>query len=108
MSKELRGAVPFDEGMADMYRKNPEMAAGMLNQCLEDGDAEMLLVTLRQIAKAFGGVSHVAEMAGVSETSLYRTLSRNGNPNLKTLMSISNVIGMRLAFVPKTPSSARP
>ena len=54
MSKELRGAVPFDEGMADMYRKNPEMAAGMLNQCLEDGDAEMLLVTLRQIAKAFG------------------------------------------------------
>ena len=31
MSKELRGAVPFDEGMADMYRKNPEMAAGMRN-----------------------------------------------------------------------------
>ena len=108
MNKELKGAIPFDEGMADMYRKHPEMAVRVLNQCLEDGDKEALLMTFRHLAKAFGGVAHVAEAAGLNETSLYRTLSRNGNPNLKTLMGISKVMGMRLAFLSEEKTAARP
>ena len=37
--------------MADMYRKHPEMAVRVLNQCLEDGDKEALLMTFRHLAK---------------------------------------------------------
>lgn len=35
MSKELRGAVPFDEGMADMYRKNLKWQRGCSTNVLK-------------------------------------------------------------------------
>ena len=45
-----------DEAMAEMYRADPEYAAQLLNSILEDGDQGELLVILRQLAGAFGGV----------------------------------------------------
>lgn len=101
MNKELQGGVPFDDAMAEMYREDPELAAEVLNECVAEGDPEVLLLTLRQFAKAFGGVSSIAEKAGLNEITLYRTLSRRGNPTLKTLIGITDAMGFRLAFVPK-------
>lgn len=97
MGSELKGAVPFEDGMIDMYRNHSEMAVAMLNQCLEEGDAEMLLVTLRQIAKACG-MSEMAEGIGLN--------GQDSGQNLKVLMGISDALGSRLAFVPKKNLSA--
>lgn len=77
----------------------------MLNACLEDGDLEGLLVALRHITKAFGGIPQVAKSTGLHEKNLYKTLSRQGNPNLKPLVSLTGAMGMRLAFVPAQPRS---
>jgi len=52
-----------DEAMADMFRDDPEYAVQLLNSILEEGDQSELLITLRQMAKAFGGVQTVAESA---------------------------------------------
>lgn len=103
MSDERKGAIPYDDAMAKMYRDNPKLAADVLNACIEEGDHDVLLMTLRQFAKAFGGVSSIAEKAGLNEITLYRTLSRRGNPTLKTLIGITDAMGFRLAFVPKEP-----
>jgi len=91
-------AVPYDMAMSDMYQKNPEMAVEMLNVCLEEGDQEMLLVTLRQLAKGAGGMGQLAAATGLHENTLYRTLSRRGNPSLRTLLAICSALGVRMQF----------
>jgi DNA-binding phage protein len=48
-----------DEAMAEMFRRDPGYAVELLNSILEDGDHGELLVTLRQMTKAFGRVDAV-------------------------------------------------
>src|SRR5579871_2646920 len=50
-----------DEAMAEIYREDPAYAVQLLNSILEDGDQSELLIALRQMTKAFGGVQAVAE-----------------------------------------------
>ncbi len=91
---------PHDEAMAEVYRLDPAYAVQLLNSILEDGDQGELLITLRQMAKAFGGVQAVAEQAQLNPTQLYRTLSAEGNPALSSFSAILKAMGLRLAIEP--------
>lgn len=86
-----------DEAMAELYRKDPEFALQVINNILEDGDQAELLIVLRQMAKAFGGVQSVADKAHLNPTQLYRTLSPTGNPALSSFSAILKAMGLRLA-----------
>lgn len=98
---------PHDEAMAEMYRDDPALALGVINDILADGDQAELLIVLRQMAQAFGGVQAVAEQAHLNPTQLYRTLSPKGNPALSSLSAILKAMGMRLAVQPlPTPAQA--
>ncbi|MGB6133545.1 MAG: addiction module antidote protein [Acidobacteriaceae bacterium] len=83
--------------MAEVFREDPAYAVELLNSILEDGDQAELLIALRQLAKAFGGVQTVAEKANLNATQIYRTLSSEGNPELRSLAAILRVMGLRLA-----------
>lgn len=78
-------------------RNDPEFAAEYLRAALED-DAEpkVLLIALRRIAEARGGVARVAKAAGVERESLYRALSPRGNPRLSTLVAVTKAVGLKL------------
>jgi probable addiction module antidote protein len=89
-----------EEATVESFRKDPKFAAEYLNAVLEDGDQQELLVALRYLADAFGGVSQLAEQAELNATALYRTLSPRGNPELKSLMALLKAMGMRLAVQP--------
>ena len=89
-----------DESMAELFREDPAFATRYLNDVLQDGDQADLLVALRQIAQAFGGVPAVAEKAHLNATQLYRTLSAEGNPELRSLTAVLKALGMRLAVQP--------
>ncbi|MHB8837586.1 MAG: helix-turn-helix domain-containing transcriptional regulator [Gemmatimonadaceae bacterium] len=93
---------PQDESMAELYRKDPVLAVHLLNDVLADGDHQELLITLRQMALAFGGVRSVAEAAALNPTQLYRILSGDGNPTLSTLTAVLQTMGLRLAVQPIT------
>ena len=45
-----------DEAMAELFKQDPAYALELLNGILEDGEQGELLIALRQMAKAFGGV----------------------------------------------------
>ena len=95
-----------DEAMAEIYREDPAYALQLLDSILEDGDQSELLIALRQMAKAFGGVQAVAEQAHLNPTQLYRTLSPEGNPALSSFFAILKAMGMRLAVRPvHTPAA---
>ena len=86
-----------DEAMAELLREDPAYALELLNGILEDGEQGELLIALRQMTKAFGGVQSVAEKANLNSTQLYRTLSEAGNPELRSLSAILKAMGLRLA-----------
>lgn len=95
---------PHDDAMAELFKADPKLAAATLDAILADGDQGELLVTLRQMAKAFGGVPAVAEQADLNPTQLYRTLSKRGNPEVRNLSAILRAMGLRLAVQPIKPA----
>ncbi len=90
-------ARSHDETMAEIFQDDPAYALELLNNILEDGELGELLVALRQMTKAFGGVQTVAEKSNLNPTQLYRTLSEDGNPALSSLTAILKSMGLRLA-----------
>lgn len=52
---------PHDDAMAKLYRNDPALAIDVFNSILEDGDQAALLIWLRQMTQAFGGVQAVTE-----------------------------------------------
>ncbi len=86
-----------DEAMAELFLTDPNYAQELLNSILEDGEQGELLIALRQMTKAFGGMQSVAEKANLNPTQLYRTLSEAGNPELRSLMAVLKAMGLRLA-----------
>jgi probable addiction module antidote protein len=86
-----------DEAMAELFQQDSNYALELLNSILEDGEQGELLIALRQMTKAFGGVQGVAEKAHLNPTQIYRTLSQNGNPELSSLSAILKAMGLRLA-----------
>lgn len=91
---------PHDDAMAELYRSDPALALAVINDILADGDQAELLIVLRQLAQAFGGVQAVAEQARLNPTQLYRTLSPKGNPALSSLLAVLKAMGLRLAVTP--------
>lgn len=86
-----------DEAMVELFNEDPSYAVELLNGILEDGEQAELLIALRQMTNAFGGVQTVAEKANLNPTQLYRTLSEQGNPELRSLSAILKAMGLRLA-----------
>ena len=91
-----------DDAMAELYSKDPDFARQVINTILQDenGDQGELLIVLRHMTKAFGGVQAVAEQARLNPTQLYRTLSPDGNPALSSFSAILKAMGMRLSVQP--------
>ena len=96
-----RTSESHDEVMIRRIRANPAFAAEYLKAALEDTEEpKVLLIVLRHLAEAKGGIAKVAEAAGIQRESLYRALSARGNPRLSTLMAVTKAIGLRLTVEP--------
>ena len=76
-----------------------EFAVAYLNAMLEDAGPEELAAALGRIAHASGGPK-LAEKVELSADSLYRTLCRRGNPELRSATALLKAMGMRLVLQP--------
>lgn len=74
--------------------KDPEEAVGYLNAALEGGDIQVFLIALHNVVQAQGGISKLSENTHKSRTSLYKALSKKGNPHLESTNEILSAIGM--------------
>lgn len=77
--------------------KNPKRAAAYLNAALEDEDPRVFLLALRYVAEARGGMGAAAAKSSLNRESLYRMLSKKGNPSLQSLGALLSSLGFRLA-----------
>jgi len=90
-------STSHDKAVIRELRENREFAAEYLRAALEDEDEpSVLLIALRRIAEARGGIAKIAKAAGIERESLYRALSARGNPRLSTLVAVTKAVGLKL------------
>ncbi len=89
-------SVSYDDYLIRSLR-NPKRAAAYLNAALEDEDPRVFLLALRYVAEARGGMGAAAVKSKLNRESLYRMLSRKGNPSLQSLGALLSSLGFRLA-----------
>lgn len=77
---------------------DPNYAAEFLEETLASGDGAAFLIALRDVVDAGGGVGSVAKQARITRPSLYKVLSKNGNPTLETLQQILKPLGLRVSI----------
>jgi probable addiction module antidote protein len=77
--------------------RTPEEMAAYLDAWLEEApnDAAGIARALGDIARA-RGMTQVARDAGLSRESLYKALSKNGNPSFATVLKVARALGVRL------------
>jgi probable addiction module antidote protein len=82
--------------------KDPEEAIAYLNAALEDGDLGVFLLALQDVIKASPlGISGTSKRAKLERTHLYRMLSDEGNPEMKSLNSVLNSLGFQFQIAHK-------
>jgi probable addiction module antidote protein len=79
---------------AEHLKSDADMIA-YLEAALEDGDPALIAAALGDIARA-KGMSGVARETGLGRESLYKALSREGNPGLATVLKVMKALGLRL------------
>lgn len=101
MTSKKRNSQPHDEVVAEMLRTDPEFRAAMINEAMRDGDHSDMLILLRQLTLAEGGMKVIAQRTGLNETALYRLMSADGNPSLKNLSKVLDSLNLQLSVVAK-------
>ena|SRR5579864_7058624 len=92
----------FTETLKEMLQ-DPQTAAGYINAVLEDGDPKLLLVALRDVAEAQGGLRRLARSTHLHRGNLHKMLSKKGNPEVTTLIRLLDTFNLRLSVTNKNP-----
>jgi probable addiction module antidote protein len=86
----------YRENLLESLRDRDE-AAHYLSASLEDEDARVFLLALRDVTEGHGGIRALSRETRLNRESLYRMLSKAGNPSLDSLAAVLRAFGMRLA-----------
>ena len=93
-------SIPWESYLINSLKKARD-AEGYLNAALDDGDPRVFLMALRDVAEARGGMGKIARACKLNRESLYRMLSKKGNPSLQSLGKLLSSMGLRLAIEKK-------
>jgi probable addiction module antidote protein len=74
----------------------------------QDGDTEVLLLAMRHVAEAQGGISELAKRTTISREHLYDILASKHNPRLDNWLDILSALGFRVRLEQqKAPAEQR-
>ena len=81
------------------YLGDEETIAEYLNAILEDGDQDLLLSAIGDVAKA-KGMKTIAQASGLGRESLYKALNPGAKPRFETIIKVLKALGVNLAMKP--------
>ncbi len=86
--------------------KNSKEAAAYLNAALEEGDSKLFLVALKDVLEARGGMAFFSAKTKLNRVSLYKMLSRKGNPEWGSLVLLLNALGIQFQIARRRMASS--
>ena len=92
-------SLPYEGWLLEQL-KDPAEAAAYLEAVLEDGDQAAIMLALRQVAQARGGLAAIARKAQLTREATYKMLSKSGNPELRSLNAVLKATGLRISVKP--------
>ncbi len=101
MNKEavLKHTASYEDNLLERL-KDAELAQAYLEaafeSCEKDGDTEALLLAMRDVAEAQGGIGQLAKRTSVSRQHLYDMLASKHNPGLDNWLSVLSGLGFRV------------
>jgi probable addiction module antidote protein len=87
--------IKLEEFDASAYLDNEEVIAEFLTAALEDGDPEVFLSAIGQVAKA-RGMSAIAESTGLGRESLYKAFAPGAKPRYETVQKVLQSLGVKI------------
>lgn len=100
IAQDFPPAVDRETQLITELRADPAYAEIYLQTALEDiyeeGGVPAFLTALRRVIEARGGVGEISKRSGLARQNIYRALSAEGNPTIKTLTEITRAAGVRL------------
>jgi probable addiction module antidote protein len=97
----VRKITTYQEDLIESL-KDPREAAAYLNAAIEEGDRALFLLALRNVAEAHGGMAALSQKSKLNRESLYKMLSKNGNPEIKSILTVLGAMGLKLSIEPQT------
>ena len=93
-----KGAAPSVPYEPDLYHdlQDPEYARAYLAECLKDEHPGTFFVALRHVIQARRAMAPLARRLHLNRPALYKALSENGNPSLKTIRAVLAELDFRL------------
>ena len=91
--------INYEDGLMARLKK-PAFASKYLNEALKDGSQEVFMLALRDVARA-KGITSTAKEAKSNSESLYKMLSKAGNPDLSSLNRLLDTMGLTLSISTK-------
>ena len=98
-SRAAAASLPYEPWLIEQL-KDPAEAAAYLEAVIEDGNQAAIMLALRQVAQAQGGIAAIARRAKLTREATYKMLSKAGNPELRSLNALLKATGLRIAVRP--------
>lgn len=101
MNKEaiLKHTTSYEDNLLERLR-DPELAQAYLEAAFEsyekDGNTEALLLAMRDVAEAQGGIGQLAKRTAITRQHLYDILASKHNPRLDNWLSVLSGLGFRV------------
>lgn len=81
------------------FLQSKEDVAAYLEAAFEDGDTSEIAHAIGIVARS-EGMAQLSRETGLSRESLYRALSKNGNPGLPTVLKVMKALGLKVSVRP--------
>ncbi len=95
----LKHTTDYEDNLLNRLRDS-ELAQSYLETAFEsyekDRDTQALLLAMRDVAEAQGGIGQLAKRTAISRQHLYEILASKHNPRLDNWLSIISGLGFRV------------
>ncbi|MGK5089991.1 addiction module antidote protein [Bdellovibrionota bacterium FG-2] len=105
MKSKQKPSRPYVDSL-DTRLSDPKYAIEYLNSILEENNSDLLLLGLRDVARAYG-FTYLAESTGLNRESLYKALSKGKNPRIGTILELFTAMGCRIRLEPTKKDTAK-
>jgi|GEM_PF-776705 len=97
----MKKSASYQVFLIERLRNDEPLREAYLNEALQDEDQRLILLAIRNVAQATGGLTKPAKNTSLNRQNLYRTLSKAGNPTWERIEKIFDGLGYPLRAISK-------